>query len=47
MEGTLMGAFAIACVCIWTGSFNSIQVICRERDVIKREHRAGMHISSY
>ena len=47
MEGTLMGAFAIACVCIWNGSFNSIQVICRERDVIKREHRSGMHISSY
>ena len=47
MEGTLMGAFAIACVCIWNGCFNAIQVICRERDVIKREHRAGMHISSY
>ncbi|MBE5807339.1 MAG: ABC transporter permease [Clostridiales bacterium] len=47
MEGTLMGAFAMVCVCIWNGCFNSIQVICRERDVIKREHRSGMHISSY
>ena len=47
MEGTLMGAFAVVCVCIWNGSFNSIQVICRERDVIKREHRSGMHITSY
>ena len=47
MEGTLTGAFAIVCVCIWNGSFNSIQVICRERGVIKREHRSGMHISSY
>lgn len=47
MEGTLMAAFAIVCVCIWNGSFNSIQVICRERDVIKREHRSGMHITSY
>ncbi len=47
MEGTLMGCFAIVCVCIWNGCFNSIQVICRERDVIKREHRSGMHISSY
>lgn len=47
MEGTLMGAFAYACVCLWNGSFNSIQVICRERDVIKREHRSGMHVSSY
>ena len=47
MEGTLMGSFAMVCVCIWNGCFNSIQVICRERDVIKREHRSGMHISSY
>lgn len=47
MEGTLMGALAMACVCVWNGCFNSIQVICRERDVIKREHRSGMHISSY
>ena len=47
MEGTLMSAFALTCVGIWNGCFNSIQVICRERDVIKREHRAGMHISSY
>ena len=47
MEGTLMAAFALTCVGIWNGCFNSIQVICRERDVIKREHRAGMHISSY
>ena len=47
MEGTLTGAFAVVCVCIWNGSFNSIQVVCRERDVIKREHRSGMHITSY
>ena len=42
-----MGSFALVMVCIWNGCFNSIQVICRERDVIKREHRSGMHISSY
>ena len=47
MEGCLMGSFAMVMVCIWNGCFNSIQVICRERDVIKREHRSGMHISSY
>ncbi len=46
-EGTLMGCFALICVCIWNGFFNSIQVVCRERPIIKREHRAGMHISSY
>ena len=47
MEGTLKGAFAITCVSIWNGCFNSIQVICRERDILKREHRGGLHISSY
>ena len=47
MEGTLTGTFALACICIWNGFFNSIQVICRERAIIKREHRSGLHISSY
>ena len=46
-EGTINGAFALTCGCIWNGFFNSIQVVCRERDVIKREHRAGLHMSSY
>ena len=47
MEGTLMGAFALSCVAIWNGCFNSIQSVCRERAIVKREHRSGMHISSY
>ena len=47
MEGPLMGTFAISCICIWNGFFNSIQVICRERAIVKREHRSGLHISSY
>lgn len=47
MEGTVVAALALACVCIWNGCFNSIQVVCRERDIVKREHRDGMHISSY
>ncbi len=47
MEGTLQGGFAVACVCIWNGFFNSVQSICRERPILKREHRAGLHITSY
>lgn len=47
MEGTMMGTFALACICIWNGFFNSIQMICRERAIVKREHRAGLHITSY
>lgn len=44
---TKNGIFAIVCACIWIGLFNSIQSICRERKIIKREHRTGLHISSY
>ena len=47
MEGSLIGAFALTCTAIWNGCFNSIQAVCRERAIIKREHRSGMHISSY
>ncbi|MDD2959665.1 MAG: ABC transporter permease [Lachnospiraceae bacterium] len=47
MEGTRIGSLALVCVCIWNGFFNSIQVVCRERAIIKREHRSGLHISSY
>ena len=47
MEGDLISAFALACVAIWNGCFNSIQSVCRERGIVKREHRSGMHISSY
>lgn len=44
---TESGCFSVISACIWIGIFNSIQVICKERDIIKREHRSGMHISSY
>lgn len=47
MEYTKYGSLAVVCVCIWNGMFNSIQVVCKERKIIKREHRAGLHISSY
>ena len=47
MEGTVQGSFALACISIWNGMFNSIQTVCRERPIIKREHRSGLHISAY
>ena len=47
MEGTLTGSFALSCICVWNGFFNSIQNVCRERAIVKREHRSGVHISSY
>ncbi|MBQ6229579.1 MAG: ABC transporter permease [Eubacterium sp.] len=47
MEGTAMGALAVTTISLWNGCFNSIQVVCRERAIIKREHRSGMYIFSY
>ena len=44
---TKSGAFTIVCAAIWIGIFNSIQSICREREIIKREYKTGLHISSY
>ena len=44
---TKNGAFAVICACIWVGLFNSIQSICRERAIIKREHRTGLRLPSY
>ncbi len=41
------GGFAIICACIWIGIFNSIQSVCKERDIIKREHRSGLSITAY
>lgn len=46
-ESTRSGVFALICACIWIGLFNSIESICKERAIIKREHRTGLHISSY
>ena len=47
MEYTKYGSLAIVLICIWNGMFNSIQVVCKERNIIKREHRSGMHITAY
>ena len=46
-EATKSGVFALICACIWIGLFNSIRSVCKERAIIKREHRTGLHISSY
>lgn len=39
-ETRTMG-FAIVCACIWTGLFNSIELISSERRAIKHDHRSG------
>ncbi|MBP5790048.1 MAG: ABC transporter permease [Neisseriaceae bacterium] len=39
--------FILATICIFYGVFNSVRLVCGEREIIKHEHRSGMHISSY
>lgn len=46
-DKTRSGAFALVCACFWVGIFNSIRSICGEREIVKREHRTGLHISAY
>ncbi len=47
-EGTKSGMFAIICVCIWIGIFNSIQLVCREKnDIVKDELDKSLEASSY
>lgn len=40
-------SFVITCTCIWIGLFNTIALICKERDIIKHEYRSGMKLSAY
>lgn len=40
-ESTKSACFIIVCAAIWGGLFNSIQVIVKERDIVKREYVSG------
>ena len=47
-ESTNSACFIIVCAAIWGGLFNSIQVIVKERDIVKREYVSGaLRISCY
>ena len=47
-EGTKSGMFSLICSCIWIGIFNSIQLVCREKnDIVKDELDKSLHASSY
>ncbi len=46
-EDTKSTLFAIVCVSIWIGLFNSIQEICQERSILKREYMANLRLISY
>jgi len=39
--------FAMACSAFWVGILNSIQEICKERNILKREYMTGLRLDSY
>ncbi len=41
------GFFVLCCAVVFTGVFNSIQDICKERSIIKREYCANLQLGAY
>lgn len=39
--------FALACSAFWLGTLNSIQEICKERTILRREYMTGVHLGPY
>ena len=39
--------FALSCAGIWIGIFNSIQEICKERTILKREYMTNLRLDAY
>ena len=39
--------FALSCAGIWLGLFNSIQEVCKERPILKREYMGGLRLLWY
>lgn len=39
--------FALSCSAFWVGIMNSIQEVCKERNILKREYMAGLRLDSY
>ena len=46
-EGTKSFLFALSCAAFWVGILDSIQEICKERDILTREYAGGMSLPAY
>ena len=46
-EKTKSCLFALSCAAFWVGILDSIQEICKERDILTREYAGGLKISAY
>ncbi len=39
--------FALTCAGYWVGMFNTIQEVCKERQILRREYMTGLSLTSY
>lgn len=46
-ETTNSVMFSMACAVFWIGMSNTIQEVCKERNILKREYMAGLSLNSY
>ena len=46
-ENTKSCLFALSCAAFWVGILDSIQEVCKERTILRREYAGGMKLSSY
>lgn len=46
-ESTKSCLFSLACASFWVGILNSVQEICKERTIVKREYAGGMSLGAY
>ena len=46
-ESTKSCLFSLACAAFWVGILNSVQEICKERTILKREYAGGMGLGAY
>lgn len=46
-EMTKAVLFALACCAFWIGILNSIQEVCKERSILKREYLSGLSMTAY
>jgi len=47
LEITRSLLFALSCSAFWIGILNSIQEVCKERNILKREYMTGLRLDSY
>ena len=46
-EGTQSCLFALSCMAFWIGILDSVQEICKERTILRREYEGGISLFAY